>query len=395
MMHAPRCATCTPSDRRTASRMAVAFAAAGLLVAASSAGRALVHVADVPSLYQAVNDAANAGALVVLGPGRYRLDPTQPNGGRLELQRDMALQGAPGDAQRTVIDASALPPSSYAGPFFATGAIRLGRGSNAVEWLAVEGALAGPSAIATDLVAPGAARVRIANVVVRNSVRGIDVRNIGAAMAGRRLEVELANVELFDHLTGAGQGLRFMNSGAPGAAIEATLRSNRSHGNVAGCIAANSGTAGASIAIRSWADRFDGNGNGCVYIAGIGSASSPTIGNLLMVEIHAGEFEHNTGPLPPAFPIRGGILVVGGESPGAPLWASGNTLEIGLWGTTMSDNGGSDVNAIGALTVAGPSAASDNVVRVELHGAARRAAIATTSSMPPDPASGNVVEVLR
>ncbi len=71
-----------------------------------------VHVSTVNELYAAVNDASNAGKQIVLAPGTYTLAADQPNGGRLELQHDMKLQGQAGHPERVVIDASALPASS-------------------------------------------------------------------------------------------------------------------------------------------------------------------------------------------------------------------------------------------------------------------------------------------
>jgi hypothetical protein len=68
--------------------------------------RRLVDVSDVGQLYAAVNDVSNEGSHIVLAPGDYVLDASYPNGGRLELQRDMDLQGQPGHPEMVVIDAS-------------------------------------------------------------------------------------------------------------------------------------------------------------------------------------------------------------------------------------------------------------------------------------------------
>ena len=364
---------------------------------ASTFARTMIQVVDVPGLYAAVNDPANAGALIALAPGVYALDPAHPNAGRLELQVDMALQGAPGNPERTVIDASALPAGSYSIPPISTGAIRVGRGSNAVEWLTVQGARNGASAITTDLVAPGPTRVRIAHVLARDNVRGLDVRNIGPASAGRVLEVDIVDNVFTGHVTGAGQGLRLINSDASGASILAALSGNRSYGNVAGCIAANINTVGARIAIQSFDDRFDGNGNGCVFLAGLSQPTAATLalGNTLTVEAHAGSFRDNNGSLPPAAPFPGGILAVGGQSAGAPNRASGNILDIELWGVTMGNNQGWDINAYGALTAAAQPAGIGNAVTIALHGVSKQATESPTASAPPEPAGTNTVDILR
>ena len=49
-------------------------------------------------LYAAVNDPGNEGSQVVIAPGTYVLSGNYPNGGRLELQAGMGLQGQPGQA---------------------------------------------------------------------------------------------------------------------------------------------------------------------------------------------------------------------------------------------------------------------------------------------------------
>src|SRR5215470_5974384 len=59
----------------------------------------VLNVSNVEGLYAAVNNPANAGAIVVLASGTYTLTPrdannqSRPNGGRLVLQSGMALIG--------------------------------------------------------------------------------------------------------------------------------------------------------------------------------------------------------------------------------------------------------------------------------------------------------------
>jgi hypothetical protein len=67
-----------------------------LIVSMWSHAKPEVYVESVDQLYAAVNDPGNEGAIVVLAPGTYALVPGDINGGRLELQRDMELQGTPG-----------------------------------------------------------------------------------------------------------------------------------------------------------------------------------------------------------------------------------------------------------------------------------------------------------
>src|SRR5215471_2972031 len=66
---------------------------AGLNQTARAQDRPIVHVSTVDQLYAAVNEPANADALVVLAPGIYNLNSTAPNGGTLVLQPHMGLAG--------------------------------------------------------------------------------------------------------------------------------------------------------------------------------------------------------------------------------------------------------------------------------------------------------------
>jgi hypothetical protein len=74
---------------------------AALALAASGAAQdqPVINVSNVEGLYAVVNNAANAGAIVVLASGTYTLTPkdasnqSRPNGGRLVLQSGMALVG--------------------------------------------------------------------------------------------------------------------------------------------------------------------------------------------------------------------------------------------------------------------------------------------------------------
>jgi hypothetical protein len=157
---------------------------------------AAISVADVEELYAAVNDPANTGATLQLSPGLYMLSAVgpggtpRPNGGRLELLENMSLLGVVDDRSAVVIDAAGLPTPSLQIPGL-TGAIRLGRGSNSVEWLTVRNAVNGSANIETDLIFPGTAYIRVAHIASTNSVRGIDVRNLGVGAAGATIVAEI------------------------------------------------------------------------------------------------------------------------------------------------------------------------------------------------------------
>ncbi|HYV40698.1 MAG TPA: hypothetical protein VEO02_02800, partial [Thermoanaerobaculia bacterium] len=136
-----------------------------------SVAATVLSVADVEQLYAAVNDPANEGAAITLAPGTYVLSVNdaagvaRPNGGRLELQRDMSLYGVTDDRSAVVIDATGLPASSFSVPFGRTSPVRIGRGSNTIEWLTVQGNPAAAGGIATELAGTPSTWIRVAHVI--------------------------------------------------------------------------------------------------------------------------------------------------------------------------------------------------------------------------------------
>jgi len=139
-----------------------------------------VQVTNIEELYAAVNDPQNAGSQIFIAPGLYMLsanDPAnvpRPNGGRIDLLENMSLQGVVGDRNAVVIDANDLPASSYVTPTISkSGAIRMGRGTNAVEWLTIRNAVNGNGGIETEIAWPGTAHIRIAHIISTGNPRGI------------------------------------------------------------------------------------------------------------------------------------------------------------------------------------------------------------------------------
>ena len=378
------------------------FAAATFTSVSASGAGAVVPVADVEQLYAAVNAPANVGATVVLAPGFYILSANHPTGGRLELQQDMSLYGVAGDRAAVVIDAGALPISSFAfPPFGRTGVIRAGRGSNAVEWLTIDGNIFAAAAIETDLVAGPEVHIRVAHVVGGKSARGVDIRNVGAAMAGRRIDAEIVDNEFFFGV----EGIRVANFvDADYGDISVTMSGNRSFANVLGCILENNRSSFATIYVRSSGDRFEDNGLGCTFGGGlVGTATRAANSNSTIFEGHGTqfinnirtEFFNNTGP---NFTDFGGVLVVGGDALVLvnPYTTSSNTVAVRLWGCRVDGNQNIDFEAIGARSpdqsvIAGP----DNHVTIELHGVSRQIDVVAEDSVPVDPSASNTVTVIR
>src|SRR6186713_61293 len=247
-----------------------------------------MHVSDISQLYDAVNDPANTGSKIVLAPGTYILDPNHPNAGRIEFLENMELQGQPGHPEQVIIDASALPATSFNPPLnfptARTGAIRMGRGANTIEWLTVLGnsSQSALSVIDADLVSTPAAHLRIAHCIVTGGRIGINLRNPSPASNGRILEAEITDNEIKENLVEFGQGIELQNAaGVNGAIIRVTLQGNYVHGNKVGIGAWNNNSVNTvtnsnSISIQSNADRFDENGIGIFLNAALNQGTTTT-----------------------------------------------------------------------------------------------------------------------
>ena len=393
----------------------------------SAAPAPTIPVSTVEDLYAVLNDAANAGAAVALAPGVYTLSATDPGGtprpnrGRLELKADMSLYGVAGDRAAVVIDASLLPDSSFTVPFGRTGIIRTGRGSNAIEWLTIAGQPFAAAAIDTDLVQtdahgnPMKTAIRVAHVVAGGrllpdgnaprveisgaSSRGVDVRNVGTAgMAGRRIDAEIIDSEVF----GGVEGIRVINfNGAHFGEIAVTMQGNRSYANRLGCIIENNRSNSATIFVRSGGDRFEDNGLGCEIGGALVAAAGVATSNTTTFEGHGTHFTNNTRTVffnetGPAFTDLGGLLVVGAEVAlaGAPNTTSGNTVVVKLWGSKIAENQQFDLQAFGARSSAPGLAGSDNHAVVELHGVSKLVQLLAVDSEPADPGPTNTATVI-
>jgi hypothetical protein len=356
-----------------------------------------VPVADVEQLYCAVNNPGYEGAAIILAPGTYVLSATdgggvaRPNKGRLELQRDMSLHGVTGDRSAVVIDATGLPDSSVSLPLpqqptNRTAPVRIGRGSNTIEWLTVIGSPGAAAGIATELEGTASTRIRVAHVVSSGCSRGLDVRNTSAANAGRRIDAEIVENELIGPATGAAQGIRLANfPGTDGGAVVATMSGNRTHGYQTGCLAVNNRASNGTVQVRSSGDRFFANGLGCQVIGGTGRPGGENAdANSTRFEAHGSEFVDNTASLAGA--EQGGISVIGGSAN-----ASNNTVSVALWGSKVSGYPGADFEAFGARADAGGTAGTNNHVTIELHGVSKHIDI---PEPPPDPGN-NTVTVIR
>jgi hypothetical protein len=368
-----------------------------------------IEVSDLNELYAAVNDAGNEGALIILLPGTYVLNANYPNGGRIELQKDMALQGQPGHPESVVIDASVLPAASFNPPLnfpaARTGVIRIGKGNNSIEWLTVKGNATSQalSVIDTDLIGDSECHIRIEHTIISGGRIGIDIRNVGLASKNRIVEAELANNEVLENLVQQGQGIEIQNAnGASAAVIRATLNGNYVHGNKIGLRsfnnnANNTKTDLGGITIQSNADRFEENGIGISLVAALNQAASTSSNNnSLLFEGYGTSIQNNKGILPPdvADPAPGGMYVAGSLSANSGE-ASNNILKLSLSGCLLSNNNGPDIKAYGYLSIPGILYGTNNSTTVTLNGVSANAIVTAISSVPAEPVGTNVVNVIR
>ena len=364
---------------------------------------ASLFVANVEQLYAAVNDPANAGTDILLAPGTYVLSATsggaaRPNGGRIELQEDMSLYGVTGDRSAVVIDASALPTASFTVPFGRTAPVRIGRGSNSIEWLTIIANSIAAAEIATELTGTPITDIRVAHVLAAGSSRGIDIRNVGATMIGRQINAEVIDNEFLApaEVVGMTEGVRVANFvGADHGVIVANLDGNRAHGFQIGLIIANNRSSNATIDVSSSGDRFFENALGALITGGLSQATSGFANsNITSFRAHGTQFVDNTAEIPGI--ERGGMRLVGGLSTVKENGTSNNTLNVELWGSKTRDNEPLDFEAYGAWKASAPGiAGTNNHAIITLHGVSKQIDGVVMPSFPADAGGTNSVTVIR
>ena len=378
-------------------------------------GKKKVFVSNLDELYAAVNDPGNTSSEVILASGIYLLNANYPNGGRLELQTDMTLRGQPGNSEAVLIDQSSLPAASYITPAASTGGVRLGRGTNGLEWLSVKGGTLSVNAfavIAVDL-ASAETSIKISHVkVYSNGTRiGIDLRNRLAEHAGRKIYAELAHNEITGFTSSLGFALAVFNvNNATGAAIKLNMKENYVHGNKIGLItnngAFNRAMEDGQIEITSQADRFENNGC-AIDPTGGGNQAATTFANnnTTTIKMFGSTIRNNNPPGAPELQpvngaLAGGVYAVGGFNSVNNIAgynrASNNKMKLEFYGCDISNNNGTDIYAYGAWCFpAAVLAGTNNMLDIYLHGISANASIVVTQSEPAEPSGTNVVNVYR
>lgn len=364
-----------------------------------------VYVSNLNELYAAVNNPDNAGTEVVLASGTYVLNAGYPNGGRLELQTNMSLRGQAGQIDAVLIDQSALPFASFRlSPTVSVAPIRMGRGTNTLEWLSVKGGsvAANPlSVIEPDLLG-AETNVIISHVFVdcNGSRTGILIRNRLEEHVNRVINATLEHTEITNAIsnTGApGAGLALQNR-ISGAQIKLNMNGNYIHGCRVGILTFNSGLGNTiencGIDLVSQNDRIEGNGCGIDMSGGSSNAPVFANNNIVTAKIYGSTIKENgRAQLPPnngAHP--GGIDVAGGWGING---ASNNILNIKLWGCDISNNNGTDIYAYGAFSPTAVIAGTNNRLDLYLYGLSANAIVDAHASIPAEPAGTNIVNVHR
>lgn len=358
-----------------------------------------IVVSDLLQLYEAVNNPNNAGKTVRLSPntGPYNLRQHRgtgfwSNGGRLELQKDMSLVGHD-DPSLCVLGVLPIdPPIFLEGTNPRYGMIRVGRGNSTIAGLTINAPRDAGSGISTDLadLQSQETTIRIANVISgdpdkQHGTRGVDIRNTGSAVIGRRLKVQIENCEFY----GARQGIRIANfQGADGCEIEVRMSNTKCYDNFTGCLITNHMSNSALIDVTSYQNRFTGNGVGCAVV---GATVSPDAqpnqkfsGNRIALTGRL-RSDDNNGAGDPILGMVGGIVVRGANTP-KPNMADDNYVRMHLIDCRVHQNQAPNFKAHGAYSKDSAGVAGKhNHVRIFLQGE-HHFTVDSTNSQPAEPA---------
>jgi hypothetical protein len=380
-----------------------------MLLASPCAMAHTIPVPDIEALYRAVNDPANVGATLQLARYTYRLsvtDPygtTRPNGGRLELRRDMKLRGVVGDQAAAIISAYDLPPGSFPqtendvniGP---NAAVRMGLGQNSLEWLTVVDARNGQANIDTGLqrLDPGSTTIRLDHVSSTGSARGLNALNFGPATSGQHIDMEILNSEFYDNDIGQAQGVRIGNfQGAVGSSI--TIRISGSHfwNQGVGCLVVNNNAVSSKVTMESLGNRYDHNTAGMIVMGAFSSNSTRANGNTIALEIRGDSYVENSGSVGD----RGGLIVMGTElASNAVAGGENNSVNVKMRDTFTLDNVSADLIATGARFLLGQTATPtrNNKVTVEVKSfGTRRPVEQVNDVLPIGTKYGNTAKLVR
>jgi hypothetical protein len=408
------------------------IAALALTVAAAAQDQPVINVKDIEGLYAAVNNPANAGAIVVLASGTYTLtakDPnnqTRPNGGRLVLQSGMALVGQnnyvdfdgdgvwdPRDDNADGIpDTDPLRGLIFADPASETiiNAVNLSGGSgavhvgldNRVEKLTVRNANKPNAGIDVRLVPPiGGMHAEIRDCLVEDGQRGI--------------RLLIFNTNGIDSTAVLERNILRRNTGAAGGGAEITIqlssnsswdvvaRNNLLYSNRVGLIVVSEGTTNVNSHVLSMRNLYRQNQLGLNLQAGRDNFPSQPLGandsGIHFTSVDDGIFD-NTGT-PVSGGLGGGVLAIAGLNTNAGATLSSNdAVDLQFLGTHWARNfqgiSRRDLQVYGALAGGGLPGTNDTARVLIRQGASDGAAGAFqfVDSQPGDPTNTDTVTII-
>ena len=328
----------------------------------------------------------------------------------------MSLKGQAGNPDAVFIDQSSLPAASLVLAVGGrTGGIRMGKGTNSLEWLSLKGAnvSANPfSVINTDLFSLETwINISHVKVDVNGCVIGINLRNRLAEHTGRKIYATLEDNEVFGAVNFNGFGIAAqIANGASGSLIKVTMRKNYIHGNKVGlltfCSAQTTTVINSRIEITSHGDRIEGNGCGIDFTGAVNQTTTTVANNnTAILKMNGSSISNNNpagapqlAPVNGAFP--GAMTLTAGYSNvnniGGYDRASNNTMIVECTGCTISNNGPTDIYAHAAwCQPACVLAGSNNLLEIYLKGSSANAIVDAAASVPAEPTGTNVVNVYR
>ena len=392
-------------------------------------------------LQDAVNDAANAGAHIRLARGRYVLDPSRPNGGRLFLQPGMEISGENSYVDcdhdgvwdslmaclgsgftpdqftladtETLIDGTGITGAAMGNP----AVMRIGDG-NVVSRVTVLAPRRSVVAGSIDINLPSATgrlAAVITDTIVAGGQRGIRGNNGAPALSGITSSALIARNIVHDNQPTPGGtfsfGIQIQNNAATGSTWKAVLLNNRVYGNRFGYFIVANGSQMASIEILSLGNIVRDNELGMFIGAGFAPGGAPagdsSSNGSFRFTSTGDRIEDNVTPvghLVNFMNTGGGVVAFAAGRDSAVAGAcSRNTTRLQFLNTTFRGNMRVDnprhVTLYGSLssTIAGADVGTDNVLTLLMLATdpgETSGAFVLDDSDPDDPTGTNRARVL-
>jgi len=330
------------------------------------ADRAVITVGDVDTLYEAVNDPGNAGAVVHVRQGLYVLDATVPPFGRLVLQPGMDLVGenqylfvdgrpAPRDAagetfadppSETILDGTALvagPPGPAGTP-----PIILANADNAVRNLTVRTSATAVAGIGVNHSARGTDSVAsitecILEAGAGGGRRGVQIAHDNDDAVGASSTITIARNVIRHHMGAFGFGVQAVRALTHDDQIVLTMSGNVVYDNAFGLFLPNVlGTRHGSTVAFSSNNEYRDNFVGVVLVGGrdLAVGQGGTQKNLVTLTSSNDIIVNNVDL--PEFGGGTGVIAVAAlrDGPDPASVSNGNVVSLTLLGTRFLASSG-------------------------------------------------------